>query len=131
MNNTTCFHSLDDVLENCDDLNALEDLTPKVETLSSYDTKKLSAFIEETKPSNITEVMDIFEMLDDFELLEDVHTDFDLGYYLICEWKYLGEIPTELKLFIDYEKYGNFIRCKGLAAHTSYGCLFNYSLSHQ
>ena len=61
------------------------------------------------------------EHKDDIILYSGCETMTDLAYYLIDEEQVLGEIPSSLQNYIDYEAYGRDLDMGGCFIETSRG----------
>ena len=58
---------------------------------------------------------------DDIILYSGCETMTDLAYYLIDEEQILGEIPSSLQNYIDYEAYGRDLDIEGTFIATNAG----------
>ena len=56
---------------------------------------------------------ELVEHKDDIILYSGCETMTDLAYYLIDEEQILGEIPSSLQNYIDYEAYGRDLDIEG------------------
>lgn len=61
------------------------------------------------------------EHLDNIVYYPDCNDMSDLAYYLIEETGALGEVPTHLQNYIDYEAYGRDLEIEGNYLVTSRG----------
>ena len=61
------------------------------------------------------------EHLDNIVYYPDCNDMSDLAYYLIEEAGALGEVPTHLQNYIDYEAYGRDLEIEGNYLVTSRG----------
>ena len=61
------------------------------------------------------------EHKDDIILYSGCETMTDLAYYLIDEEQVLGEIPSSLQNYIDYEAYGRDLDLEGRFVVTNHG----------
>ena len=61
------------------------------------------------------------EHKDDIILYSGCETMTDLAYYLIDEEQILGELPSSLQNYIDYEAYGRDLDMGGCFIQTSRG----------
>ena len=74
-------------------------------------------------PMEISEYISIEELNRIYEQLEEL-PDYllaDLAYYLIDEEQILGEIPSSLQNYIDYEAYGRDLDIEGTFIATNAG----------
>ena len=62
-----------------------------------------------------------WEHLDNIVYYPDCNDMSDLAYYLIEETGALGEVPTHLQNYIDYEAYGRDLEIEGNYLVTSRG----------
>ena len=64
---------------------------------------------------------ELVEHKDDIILYSGCETMTDLAYYLIDEEQILGEIPSSLQNYIDYEAYGRDLDIEGTFIATNAG----------
>ena len=64
---------------------------------------------------------ELVEHKDDIILYSDCETMIDVAYYLIDEEQALGEIPSHLQNYIDYEAYGRDLDIEGTFIATNVG----------
>nr|WP_252200414.1 antirestriction protein ArdA [Dorea formicigenerans] len=60
-------------------------------------------------------------LLDDLDSFISCYGSLDLAYYLIDEEQILGEIPSSLQNYIDYEAYGRDLDIEGTFIATNAG----------
>ncbi len=70
---------------------------------------------------------ELVEHLDDIIYYPDCNDMSDVAYYLVEETGALGEVPTNLQNYIDYEAYGRDLELEGNYLVTSRGT-FEYPL---
>ena len=64
---------------------------------------------------------EVMEHKDDIYFYPDCDTMTDVAYYYIDELQALGDIPTSLQNYIDYEAFGRDLDIGGCFIETSYG----------
>lgn len=112
---------LDIKIDEYTSISKLNMLTKTIEELEEYEQTKLLAICE----SEYTTVEDLLnsnleEFIENFDLYEDVMCDKDYGYYLVDEGL-MGDIPDNLKYYIDYEALGRDCNINESGNYTSYG----------
>ena len=71
--------------------------------------------------SEYTSIEELVEHKDDIILYSGCETMTDVAYYLIDEVQALGEIPSHLQNYIDYEAYGRDLDIEGIFIATNAG----------
>ena len=71
--------------------------------------------------SEYTSIEELVEHKDDIILYSGCETMTDVAYYLIDEEQALGEIPSSLQNYIDYEAYGRDLDIEGTFIATNAG----------
>ena len=71
--------------------------------------------------SEYTSIEELVEHKDDIILYSGCETMTDVAYYLIDEVQALGEIPSHLQNYIDYEAYGRDLDIEGTFIATNAG----------
>ena len=102
-------------------------LNAEYEEYAIHDTDNFPMEISEY--ISIEELNRIYEQLeelpdylqDDIILYSGCETMTDLAYYLIDEEQVLGEIPSSLQNYIDYEAYGRDLDIEGTFIATNAG----------
>ncbi len=112
-------------LRDIDEMESIIELNEEMERMAALDIHQqevYSAAIEIWGQSEVDP-----ENIDDYSLHTDIHTDYDLGYYLIHETGEfnLGGIK-ELSHYFDYETYGRDVRWDSDGGFTSYGWIVKY-----
>ena len=87
-----------------------------MEELPDYLLDDLDSFI-----SCYGSLEELLEHKDDIILYSGCETMTDLAYYLIDEEQILGEIPSSLQNYIDYEAYGRDLDIEGTFIATNAG----------
>lgn len=99
----------------------------QLEELPDYLLDDLDSFI-----SCYGSLEELVEHKDDIILYSGCETMTDLAYYLIDEEQILGEIPSSLQNYIDYEAYGRDLdiegTVKGWQISTATGATVSFSL---
>ena len=88
----------------------------QLEELPDYLLDDLDSFI-----SCYGSLEELVEHKDDIILYSGCETMTDLAYYLIDEEQVLGEIPSSLQNYIDYEAYGRDLDIEGTFIATNAG----------
>ena len=88
----------------------------QLEELPDYLLDDLDSFI-----SCYGSLEELVEHKDDIILYSGCETMTDLAYYLIDEEQVLGEIPSSLQNYIDYEAYGRDLDLEGRFVVTNHG----------
>lgn len=88
----------------------------QLEELPDYLLDDLDSFI-----SCYGSLEELVEHKDDIILYSGCETMTDLAYYLIDEEQILGEIPSSLQNYIDYEAYGRDLDIEGTFIATNAG----------
>ncbi len=88
----------------------------QLEELPDYLLDDLDSFI-----SCYGSLEELVEHKDDIILYSGCETMTDLAYYLIDEEQALGEIPSSLQNYIDYEAYGRDLDIEGTFIATNAG----------
>ena len=93
-------------------------LNAEYEEYAIHDTDNFPMEISEY--TSIEELNRIYEQLEELPdyMLDDLT---DLAYYLIDEEQVLGEIPSSLQNYIDYEAYGRDLDIEGTFIATNAG----------
>ena len=94
----------------------LNEIFEMIEELPDYITDELDEFV-----SHYGSLEELVEHKDDIILYSGCETMTDLAYYLIDEEQILGEIPSSLQNYIDYEAYGRDLDMGGCFIQTSRG----------
>ncbi|HBF5318335.1 TPA: antirestriction protein ArdA [Clostridioides difficile] len=84
--------------------------------LPDYITDELDEFI-----SHYGSLEEVYDHKDDVYCYSDCETMTDVAYYFIDEMQMLGEIPSQLQNYIDYEAYGRDLSFEGTFIETNYG----------
>lgn len=100
-----------------DNIEELNELAEQMEELDEHDEKKLLALIEWGYYSDVKEAV---ENIENFVLYEDINTEEELGDYYIEEGL-MGDIPDNIKFYIDTEKLGRDISIEAEGCFTKYG----------
>jgi antirestriction protein len=87
-----------------------------LEELPDYLLDDLDSFV-----SYYGSLEELVEHKDDIILYSGCETMTDLAYYLIDEEQVLGEIPSSLQNYIDYEAYGRDLDIEGTFIATNAG----------
>ena len=96
-----------------DELNRIYE---QLEELPDYLLDDLDSFI-----SCYGSLEELVEHKDDIILYSGCETMTDVAYYLIDEVQALGEIPSSLQNYIDYEAYGRDLDIEGTFIATNAG----------
>lgn len=117
-NEEWAIHDYDFNCSGIDGLGEYEDLEQLIELndMLNEDDKKVLAFIEYFGISDVFNV----SYWDDVRFYEDIENAYDIGYYWMIE---LGcyDIPENLEMYIDFEKWGNDYLINASGGITSYG----------
>lgn len=104
-------------------LGELNQLAAKLDELTEYDCKKLSAILEWDAQSSVAGIIELIENLDSYDLLTDIDSDEALGEYYAIECQMFSAVPENLRYYIDYEKYGRDLRLSLDCCYTSFGTI--------
>jgi antirestriction protein len=92
--------------ESIDELNYLAAL---LEDMEEYELEHFTAALEYGEYTHsIKDLINLTQNLDSFEHYPDVHSEKDLGYYMIDELSML-KMPETVLMYFDYEAYGRDI----------------------
>ena len=105
-----------DVMSKAEDVAKLNRIYEQLEELPDYLLDDLDSFI-----SCYGSLEELVEHKDDIILYSGCETMTDLAYYLIDEEQILGEIPSSLQNYIDYEAYGRDLDIEGTFIATNAG----------
>ena len=105
-----------DVMFKAEDVAKLNRIYEQLEELPDYLLDDLDSFI-----SCYGSLEELVEHKDDIILYSGCETMTDLVYYLIDEEQILGEIPSSLQNYIDYEAYGRDLDIEGTFIATNAG----------
>ena len=105
-----------DVMFKAEDVAKLNRIYEQLEELPDYLLDDLDSFI-----SCYGSLEELLEHKDDIILYSGCETMTDLAYYLIDEEQVLGEIPSSLQNYIDYEAYGRDLDIEGTFIATNAG----------
>ena len=105
-----------DVMFKAEDVAKLNRIYEQLEELPDYLLDDLDSFI-----SCYGSLEELVEHKDDIILYSGCETMTDLAYYLIDEEQVLGEIPSSLQNYIDYEAYGRDLDIEGTFIATNAG----------
>ena len=97
-------------------ISELNRIYEQLEELPDYLLDDLDSFI-----SCYGSLEELVEHKDDIILYSGCETMTDLAYYLIDEEQVLGEIPSSLQNYIDYEAYGRDLDIEGTFIATNAG----------
>ena len=97
-------------------ISELNRIYEQLEELPDYLLDDLDSFI-----SCYGSLEELVEHKDDIILYSGCETMTDLAYYLIDEEQILGEIPSSLQNYIDYEAYGRDLDIEGTFIATNAG----------
>lgn len=84
--------------------------------LADYDTKQLEEFI-----SHYGSLEEVVEHYDEVFYYPDCENMTDIAYYYIDELQALGDIPSNLQNYIDYEAFGRDLSFEGTFIDTGRG----------
>ena len=105
-----------DVMFKAEDVAKLNRIYEQLEELPDYLLDDLDSFV-----SYYGSLEELVEHKDDIILYSGCETMTDLAYYLIDEEQVLGEIPSSLQNYIDYEAYGRDLDIEGTFIATNAG----------
>ena len=105
-----------DVMFKAEDVAKLNRIYEQLEELPDYLLDDLDSFV-----SYYGSLEELVEHKDDIILYSGCETMTDLAYYLIDEEQALGEIPSSLQNYIDYEAYGRDLDIEGTFIATNAG----------
>ena len=105
-----------DVMFKAEDVAKLNRIYEQLEELPDYLLDDLDSFI-----SCYGSLEELVEHKDDIILYSGCETMTDVAYYLIDEVQALGEIPSHLQNYIDYEAYGRDLDIEGTFIETNAG----------
>ena len=105
-----------DVMFKAEDVAKLNRIYEQLEELPDYLLDDLDSFV-----SCYGSLEELVEHKDDIILYSGCETMTDLAYYLIDEEQVLGEIPSSLQNYIDYEAYGRDLDIEGTFIATNAG----------
>lgn len=97
-------------------ISELNRIYEQLEELPDYLLDDLDSFV-----SYYGSLEELVEHKDDIILYSGCETMTDLAYYLIDEEQVLGEIPSSLQNYIDYEAYGRDLDIEGTFIATNAG----------
>ena len=97
-------------------ISELNRIYEQLEELPDYLLDDLDSFV-----SYYGSLEELVEHKDDIILYSGCETMTDLAYYLIDEEQILGEIPSSLQNYIDYEAYGRDLDIEGTFIATNAG----------
>ena len=97
-------------------ISELNRIYEQLEELPDYMLDDLDSFV-----SYYGSLEELVEHKDDIILYSGCETMTDLAYYLIDEEQVLGEIPSSLQNYIDYEAYGRDLDIEGTFIATNAG----------
>ena len=97
-------------------ISELNRIYEQLEELPDYLLDDLDSFV-----SYYGSLEELVEHKDDIILYSGCETMTDLAYYLIDEVQALGEIPSHLQNYIDYEAYGRDLDIEGTFIETNAG----------
>ena len=97
-------------------ISELNRIYEQLEELPDYLLDDLDSFV-----SYYGSLEELVEHKDDIILYSGCETMTDLAYYLIDEEQALGEIPSSLQNYIDYEAYGRDLDIEGTFITTNAG----------
>ena len=101
-------------MENIEELN--EEIA-RLSELNMHEQEVFTAAVEEWGYDSVD-----LDNLDEYQLYTDIHTDYDLGYYLIHETgEYALKDLGPLANYFDYEAYGRDVRFEADGGFTSLG----------
>ena len=113
-----------DVISEYSSVVALNELAQRLEDLSADEADKLGAVLEYEACRSVSDVLELIDKLDEFDLLTDVNDDEALGYYYAEEYCCI-DIPENIKIYFDYEKFGRDVRLQSSCLFTTYGFLLD------
>ena len=104
-------------LANCNDI------AEALDSLSTYETKKLAAVIEAGiySDGSIEDIKYMIDNLDDYAWHDDINSEYDLGYFYANEIIDIGRFDTVVEECFDYERYGKDLADELNGYFTSYG----------
>ena len=94
----------------------LNEIFEMIEELPDYITDELDEFV-----SHYGSLEELYDHKDDMILYAGCEDMTDVAYYFIDELQALGDIPSSLQNYIDYEAYGRDLSFEGTFIETSYG----------
>lgn len=94
----------------------LNEMYDMIGELPDYITDALDAFV-----SHYGSLEELCEHKDDIYYFPDCENMTDVAYFCIDELSMLGEIPSHLQNYIDYEAYGRDLSFEGKFIETSRG----------
>ena len=97
-------------------------LCSMAEELASMD---MGEAISDIQNSFFSSFQELYEHKDDIIYYPECNDMTDVAYYLINECGALGEIPTSIQDYIDYEAYGRDLEISGSFVITNHG-VFEY-----
>lgn len=120
-----CEDELDLRLGEFDDVYSINELLNHYEMLDEYEKHKVLALIE-TNGNYISDFDNALSTYEDFSLLEDIHTQYELGEYIIADALYdlKDKLPSYLPYYIDFEAVGRDSVYSGDVFLTTYGALY-------
>ena len=102
-------------------VNEANELARKLEELTDWDYKKLSAVLEAEDPSSVAGILALIQELDEFDLIPEIEDESDLGEYYAEECCILSGLPEAVQRYFDYTAYGRDIHLEGRGIFTSFG----------
>lgn len=103
-----------------DSISRLNEIAEQLDDLDDWDRNKLRALLEYGESFD-----NAIDILDDCSLMEDVHSERELGLYILQEGL-LEDIPDNLLMYIDEEAVGRDWSINGSGGFTKYGYLEIY-----
>lgn len=100
----------------------INNLYNMAEELASMD---IGEAIRDIQNAFFSSFKELYEHKDDIICYLDCNDMTEVAYYLIDECGSLGEIPTSIQNYIDYESYGRDLDISGSFVTTNYG-VFEY-----
>ena len=105
-----------------DNLDCLNELAEKLDTLDRWDLDKWVAMIE-YEGGGADRALDLLDRIDDVYLI-DANNYYDLGYEILTETYDIDrEVPEPFNNYIDFEAYGRDLILSGEFTFTSKGAL--------
>lgn len=109
-----------------DEYTPLEQLNRLAALLEEIDGAPLGEAVREVQQAFFSSFEELIAHKDDIICYPDCNDMTDVAYYWIEETGMLGEVPSNLRNYIDYEAFGHDLEIEGNFICTSHG-VFEYS----